>query len=84
MNNECDAEKDHCRVINYRSICPNEMGVPAQSRFSGGPVRPGVIPSPYHPREGDSRTFCMVMIWDSVESIVAAMGDDWKNAHVSR
>lgn len=27
--------------------------------------------------ESGSRTFCIVMIWDSVESIAAAMGTDW-------
>lgn len=29
-------------------------------------------------RASGSRTFCMVMVWDSVDSIAAAVGEDWK------
>jgi heme-degrading monooxygenase HmoA len=29
-------------------------------------------------RASGGRTFCMVMVWDSVDSIAAAVGEDWK------
>ncbi|RUW27696.1 hypothetical protein EN858_00310 [Mesorhizobium sp. M4B.F.Ca.ET.215.01.1.1] len=32
------------------------------------------------PAESTGRTFCMVMVWDGLESVKAAIGPDWNNA----